>query len=62
MESNEILTMRAMSWRRAKGELEAYLETYWSEYAKDGYKYENGFEVASEKISAFIMDFEVNCR
>ena len=29
MESNEVLTMRAMAWQRAKGELNAMLATYW---------------------------------
>jgi hypothetical protein len=28
MESNEVLTMRAMAWQRAKGELNAMLATY----------------------------------
>lgn len=29
MESPEVLTMHAMSWQRAKGELHAMLATYW---------------------------------
>lgn len=29
MESPEVLTMRAMAWQRAKGELNAMLATYW---------------------------------
>ena len=29
MESPEVLTMRAMAWQRAKGELQALLATYW---------------------------------
>jgi hypothetical protein len=28
MESNEVLTLRAMAWQRAKGELNAMLATY----------------------------------
>lgn len=29
MESHEVLTLRAMAWERAKGELQAMLATYW---------------------------------
>lgn len=29
MESHEVLTLRAMAWERAKGELNAMLATYW---------------------------------
>ena len=29
MESPEVLTLRAMAWQRAKGELYAVLATYW---------------------------------
>lgn len=29
MESHEVLTLRAMAWERAKGELRAMLATYW---------------------------------
>ena len=29
MESPEVLTLRAMAWQRAKGELQAMLATFW---------------------------------
>lgn len=61
-ESNEILTLRQMAWQRAKGELLAYLETYWPSYAPGGKELDNGFEEAHERIHAFIKDFEDNCR
>ena len=61
-ESNEILTMRAMAWERAKGELLAYLQTFWPHYAANGNKLENGFAKADGLISGFITDFEDNCR
>lgn len=31
MEDRELLTMRMMSWARAKGELEAFLCTFWDD-------------------------------
>lgn len=36
MESQEVLTMRAMAWERAKGELNAVLATYWPSVGSDG--------------------------
>jgi hypothetical protein len=62
MESNEILTMRAMAWQRAKGELNAYLMTFWPSYSPSGVEMENGFNKADKKINDFIKDFEDNCR
>ena len=62
MESNEMLTLRAMAWERAKGELLAYLQTYWPSYNARGEKIPNGFEEADERIKAFIKDFQDNCR
>jgi hypothetical protein len=61
-ESNEILTMRAMAWDRAKGELLSVLQTYWPSYAPDGTKIDNGFDTANDLIKAFIQHFEDNCR
>jgi hypothetical protein len=62
-ESIELLTMRAMAWERAKGELSSYLETFWPQYnAVSGKILDNGFDEASKKIEAFISDFEINCR
>ncbi len=46
--SKEMHTMRAMAWCRAKGELEAMLNTYWGE-GEDGDKY--------DKASTAIKDF-----
>lgn len=59
-ESDEIKTMRAMSWERAKGELNAYLQTFWSSYLPNGEKRENGFEADSKRIEDFIRDMEDN--
>jgi len=61
-ESNEILTLRAMAWERAKGELGAYLQTFWPQFASNGRQLDNGFNVADEKINNFIKDFEDYCR
>ena len=61
-ESTEILTIRAMAWERAKGELHAYMQTFWPSYAKNGKEIDNGFEKAAELIGSFIKDFENNCR
>lgn len=60
--SREINTLRAMSWERAKGELNAYLQTFWVEYTHDNRKIDNGYELAKEKISNFINNFEDYCR
>ena len=35
MESHEVLTLRAMAWERAKGELQAMLATYWPSPGED---------------------------
>lgn len=61
-ESKEILTMRSIVWERAKGELNAYMQTFWPEYEMDGSKRSNGFDEAQARISKFIRDFEDNCR
>jgi len=61
-ESKEILTMRAMAWQRAKGELAAYLDTFWPSFAPNGKEIESGFSGAEERISAFIKEFEENAR
>lgn len=59
-ESKEVRTLRVMSWQRAKGELLAYLETFWPTYKADGSQVNNGFEAASKRIKDFIKDFEEN--
>jgi hypothetical protein len=35
-ESDGILTLRAMAWERSKGELQAFLATFWPEYGRNG--------------------------
>lgn len=60
--SREILTLRAMAWERAKGELKAYMQTFWPKYNIHNEKIENGFELADKNIRDFIEDFEDNCR
>ena len=59
-EEKMMKTLRAMAWQRAKGELYAYLETFWPAYGRDGKKIENGFEDTKARIDAFIKDFEDN--
>jgi hypothetical protein len=54
-ESREILTMRAMAWERAKGELKAYLQTYWVYDDTD-------FRELKDRIDCFILDFENDFR
>ena len=66
MISKEIRTMRGMAWQRAKGELLAMTETYWTEWISPPggptAKVDNGLELATQKINDFIRDFEENCR
>lgn len=61
-DSHEILTMRAMAWERAKGELHAYLHTYWPRFGRDAQRLDNGFDEADRRIREFIQEFEDNCR
>ena len=53
MDDRLLLTLRMMAWQRAKGELNALLETYHGE--------QKDFELAEEKIEAFIKDFSDEC-
>ena len=56
MESHEVLTLRAMAWERAKGELHAMLATYWPSPGQDG-------TVRSEmveRVRDFIAEVEEN--
>lgn len=50
MSDKQILTMRAMSWQRAKGDL----QTFWP----DNKEKDNGYKAASEKIKEFIENME----
>jgi hypothetical protein len=61
-EGREILIQRAMSWQRAKGELLALLETYWSDYPSSHPQYTDDYEQAETRIHNFIADFENHCR
>jgi hypothetical protein len=60
MDERTLKTLRAMAWQRAKGELQAYLETFWPSYDRHGEKIENGFVEANQRIKDFIKDFEDN--
>ncbi len=61
-QNHVLLTMRAVAWERAKGELQAYIQTFWPLYLPDGTKRDDGFEEADKRIQEFIKDFEDNCR
>ena len=55
-ESKEILTMRAQAWARAKGELEAVLNTYWSEDEHG----KQEFQKVDKLFEKFIGDYQGN--
>jgi len=55
MESHEVLTLRAMAWERAKGELRAMLATYWPSPAGDSARDE-----MEERVRDFISDIDEN--
>jgi hypothetical protein len=64
MESNEVLTMRAMAWQRAKGELNAMLATYWPDA---GFVATGGMAGApsslqdmQDRVRTFVADVEEN--
>ena len=59
-ESKTLTSMRRMAWHRAKGELLAYLETFWPEYSANGNQIDHGFEDANRRIESFIREFEDN--
>ena len=56
MESHEVLTLRAMAWERAKGELNAMLATYWPSPA-DG---DTARAEMVERVHSFINDVDEN--
>jgi len=56
MESHEVLTLRAMSWERAKGELAAMLATYWPTPGADN----TAREEMAERIRDFVAEVEEN--
>jgi len=52
-----IFVLRAMSWERAKGELNSMLNTYFSEY--DGNKrIDTGFDRVSQIVEEFIKEID----
>jgi hypothetical protein len=52
--------MRCAAWYRAKGELKAMLQYYFSEYHADGTQVDTGFKAMDERISRFIAEVEDN--
>jgi hypothetical protein len=52
--------MRCAAWYRAKGELKAMLQYYFSEYYADGTQVDNGFAAMDDRISRFIAEVEDN--
>lgn len=58
MLSKEILTMRAMAWERAKGELQSYLQTFWDEYDDKGRQMDEVFNKSDVFIKQFIAAME----
>jgi len=56
MESHEVLTLRAMAWERAKGELQAMLATYWPSPG-DG---DTARSEMQERVRDFIASVEEN--
>ena len=64
MESNEVLTLRAMAWQRAKGELHAMLATYWPIIGVAGAGSERRVlsteHDVRERVREFIADVEEN--
>lgn len=53
-------SLRHMAWERAKGEMRAALETYWSTWTVTGQKLPNGFEETASRVEAFIKEVEDN--
>ena len=59
VESNEILTLRRMQWQRAKGEMNAFRETFWPEYNRHGaVTNHNSFTEVDRIVDDFIIEIE----
>lgn len=58
MESHEVLTLRAMAWERAKGELKAMLATYWPSVGNDDIGTARTEMI--ERVRNFIAEVEEN--
>jgi len=56
MERHEVLTLRAMAWERAKGELHAMLATFWPSPGND----DTARAEMVERVRSFIADVEDN--
>lgn len=61
-ESRTLKTLRLMAWERAKGELNAYLQTFWPDFYPDGKEIDHGYDEESKMIMRFIKEFEENKR
>jgi hypothetical protein len=59
-DSKEMISMRRMQWKRARGEVEAVLETFWPEYDRDGKEIDHGFKEINSIIKTFIKDMDDN--
>lgn len=57
MESHEVLTLRAMAWERAKGELNAMLATYWPSVGDD---INTARTEMTERVRDFFAEVEEN--
>jgi hypothetical protein len=62
METPEVLTMRAMAWQRAKGELNAMLATYLPASGQVGAggpeQAESAADAMAARVRSFIVDIE----
>ena len=56
VESHEVLTLRAMAWERAKGELRAMLATYWPNPTEG----DTARAEMEERVRDFIANVEEN--
>lgn len=57
MESNEILTLRAMAWQRAKGELNAMIATYQAPTGSVGAGGPEQEESTRDEMASRVRDF-----
>ena len=59
MDDSRILqTLRATAWERAKGELRAMLQTFYTEYTNDGRAMPSKFGELDKCIKEFIEEIE----
>ena len=55
MEEKILRTLRAQAWERAKGELQAVLQTYWDGHGKD-----DNFQAMDSAVKQFVKVVEGN--